>query len=305
MAQGRDNCTVALCGLEETQVGYVPNLGGNAFYLAFFAVLIPPHVYLLIRYRTWGFGAAMVLGLMSEVAAYAGRVMLYSKPFGRDPFLSYIVPSTFAPAFFTAAIYLCLARLVVSYGEHFSRLAPRLYTIIFITCDFIALLLQAIGGAMASTADTEADGDLGVNLMISGLAFQVFSLVLFITLCSEFAWRVYKNKNNLNSKHEHLRSTNKFRAFHITLAIATLTIFIRCVFRVAELSEGFDGALATDQVTFMILEGAMVAIACIALTALHPGVAFQGSWKDSNFKLGGKKKLSDKDGEVSPPVESV
>ncbi|KAL8886374.1 MAG: hypothetical protein Q9192_006498, partial [Flavoplaca navasiana] len=43
--------------------------------------------------------------------------------------------------------------------------------------------------------------------------------------------------------------------------------------------EGFNGHLANDEVTFMILEGAMVAIASIALTLPHPGMVFGRNWK--------------------------
>jgi len=40
--------------------------------------------------------------------------------------------------------------------------------------------------------------------------------------------------------------------------IATITIFIRCVFRVAELRSGFNGHLFNDEVAFMVLEGYVV-----------------------------------------------
>lgn len=60
---------------------------------------------------------------------------------------------------------------------------------------------------------------------------------------------------------------------------------MRSIFRAAELSEGFDGKLANDEVTFMVLEGAMVVIACISLTVFHPGVSFGGKWDQGNFKF--------------------
>ena len=47
----------------------------------------------------------------------------------------------------------------------------------------------------------------------------------------------------------------------------------------AELQGGFNSALANDQVTFMILEGAMVSIASLALTIMHPGPIFRDFWK--------------------------
>ena len=69
------------------------------------------------------------------------------------------------------------------------------------------------------------------------------------------------------------------------LSLATLCILIRSCFRVAELSHGFGSKLANQQVTFMILEGAMIVIASATLTTLHPGVAFQGSWAEADFTL--------------------
>ena len=35
----------------------------------------------------------------------------------------------------------------------------------------------------------------------------------------------------------------------------------------------------------MILEGAMVVLAVLLLTVLHPAVAFQGNWHKANFAL--------------------
>lgn len=40
----------------------------------------------------------------------------------------------------------------------------------------------------------------------------------------------------------------------------------------------------------MILEGAMIVIASVTLTALHPGVAFQGSWAEADFTVWGAHK---------------
>lgn len=65
-----------------------------------------------------------------------------------------------------------------------------------------------------------------------------------------------------------------------------MTVFVRCIYRVAELSGGFQGKLANDdEVTYMILEGAMIVIASIALTVPHPGVAFRGYWVACNFPI--------------------
>jgi hypothetical protein len=67
------------------------------------------------------------------------------------------------------------------------------------------------------------------------------------------------------------------------LSLATICIFVRSVFRVAELSEGFGGKLANQEVTFMILEGAMIVVACLSLTVLHPGIVFEKYWEKIRF----------------------
>jgi hypothetical protein len=73
------------------------------------------------------------------------------------------------------------------------------------------------------------------------------------------------------------------------LGIATITIFIRSVYRVAELSNGFHGKLANQEITFMILEGAMIIIGVTAITIMHPHFAFGGAWGEAAWSLRGKK----------------
>lgn len=65
----------------------------------------------------------------------------------------HLVTLTITHALLSAAIYLCLAMVVLVCGEERSRLRPGTYTILFCSCDFLALLLQAIGGAIASISN--------------------------------------------------------------------------------------------------------------------------------------------------------
>ena len=127
--------------------------------------------------------------------------------------LRYIVTLTIAPAFFAAAIYLCLGRIIVVFGDHVSRFKPRTYTLTFITADVLSLVFQAAGGALASAANDQANLDKGVNVMLAGLGLQVASLTLFIILAGEFAWRVLHTKHNLNPVYADLRASKVFKFF--------------------------------------------------------------------------------------------
>jgi hypothetical protein len=160
-------------------------------------------------------------------------------------------------------------------------------------CDFISLVLQAAGGALAATQHAGDSSRLGVNIMIAGLVFQVLSLSIFIAFSLEFAWRAHKaRESDLNFDFFNIRKRTMFRVLPYAIAVATITIYIRCVFRVAELWDGFGGKLANDQTAFMILEGPMIIIATIALTVCHPGIAFGSaqSWAAANWTFRKSKK---------------
>lgn len=130
-------------------------------------------------------------------------------------------------------------------------------------------------------------------MMLAGLIFQVISLALFAVACSEFAWRVSRSKGQRNQRYVTVTSSKLFKAFLIGLITATVTIFIRSVYRCAELAGGFDSQLFRgDEPLFMVLEGAMISIACLCLTILHPGICFQGAWHQVNFSFREKKNVS-------------
>jgi hypothetical protein len=125
--------------------------------------------------------------------------------------------------------------------------------------------------------------------MIAGLSCQVVSLFIFACACGEFALRCYKNPQSWSTTHAQLYNSKLWRAFLFGLALATLTIFVRSTYRVAELQAGFNGPLANDQPTFMVLEAAMVSIAALCITILHPGWCFKGTFHQANFQVRSKK----------------
>ena len=132
---------------------------------------------------------------------------------------------------------------------------------------------------------------IGKNIMVAGVSWQVASIAFFVALCTEYAWRLRTSASfvELNPACADLRRSLYFRSFLFALGGATLAIFIRSVFRCAELSQGFKGKLANQQVTFMVLEGAMIAIAVILLTVFHPGLVFQNAWNDASWKIRSEK----------------
>jgi hypothetical protein len=144
------------------------------------------------------------------------------------PQTRYLICLTIGPAFLSASIYLCLSRIVHIYSASTSRIRPKYYTYVFISCDLVSLILQGAGGGIAATA---ASGDqsqinLGTNIMIGGLSFQVFSLLLFMILCVDFALRIRKvPEPQRNEEYQALRRTRLFKGFLLGMLIKFWVIF--------------------------------------------------------------------------------
>jgi hypothetical protein len=154
------------------------------------------------------------------------------------------------------------------------------------TSDFISLVLQGAGGGLAATAVDHSASETGRAIMVAGVVFQVVSLLVFMGLWFEFIFHLRRtNENAKDVRFAELRGTKKFTWFQYALGAAVVLIFIRSVYRVAELQQGFVGPIANDQVSFMILEGPMVILAVLAMTVLHPGIAFGGKWSSAVWSV--------------------
>ena len=121
---------------------------------------------------------------------------------------------------------------------------------------------------------------MGNHIMIAGLALQVVTLLIFITLALDFAWRAYTGRTHLgqvvpNQQQTRLRRSWPFNAFLIALFLSTLCIFTRRVFRVIELSQGSYGHLATTQKYFIGLDGAVIVASVLLLNLCHPDLCFK------------------------------
>jgi hypothetical protein len=224
------------------------------------------------------------VGILLCLTLSSCRLLLrFSVPRQRLTWNRYLACLTIAPVFFTASIYLCLSRLIPIYdpATTLSRFAPKTYTYLFITADFFSLVLQAIGGGLSATASSENGQWTGIHVMLAGLSFQVISLVAFSVLCAEFAFRVYRAPPSRSQHWKTGEGRNSLRTFELALAGATVLILVRSIYRCAELAGGFRGKLANEETPFMIFEGVMMILACLALTIWHPGWVMKSRWSRS------------------------
>ncbi|KAI0384507.1 RTA1-domain-containing protein [Hypomontagnella monticulosa] len=277
------DCTPDICPYDKSFYMYRIDLAPNAAFLAMFSLSLLAFVAVFAFTRRGGFFTlAMVLGLISEILGYMGRVMSWQNQWSENGFLIQICCLTLAPAFFAAGVYLCIRRIVFAFGPENSRIPPKFYTRIFIPCDIVSLVLQAVGGAMAASAfHTGKPTDDGDNIMIAGLSFQVFTLLVFMILCTDFTVNTLRRSRALGSAALDqdpalvaIRRSWMFKGFLVALGISTICIFWRSVFRVAELSNGWTGDLMGRQDLFVGFEGVMITVAVWVLNIFHPSLCF-------------------------------
>ncbi|KAI4182605.1 MAG: hypothetical protein L6R41_005878 [Letrouitia leprolyta] len=230
------NCTLSLCPASLSIYQYQPSLPANVVFLVLFGVAMLIHVLMGLKWRTWFFVIFCI---------------------------------TLGPTFYTAGIYITLYKIILYLGPEHARFPPKAYYWIFIPCDILSLVLQSIGGALSSTSSGGSRS--AVNVSITGLSFQVFTLLVFIGLTLEFSFRWRKARRTMADRKPVSRS---FKIFVWFLSLSTLLILIRCIYRIDELSDGYNGPLIHDQGLFIGLEGVMVLIAVYCLMVAHPGPVF-------------------------------
>lgn len=130
LPRGTCHSVNATCPVSKSFYGYTPALGPNVALLVIFSIALVAHGVQGIYYRAWGTLTAMGWGCICEVLGYAGRLMMHPNAFNLNGsanspitrgsvtkslqdcrFLIQICLLTIAPAFYSAAIYICLSRL--------------------------------------------------------------------------------------------------------------------------------------------------------------------------------------------------
>ena len=249
---------------------YTPSFVLCILAIVLFAISCVVHIVQLVHYRAWYF-IPLTLACFLETIGYIFR-SLSSK---NDPYnLIWFVVQYFlivvAPVFISASIYICLNRLIAwaKLSGHKARnwwLGPKLILWGFVTVDIFTTILQVTGAALiGSFESSQHDPAIANNILLAGLAIQSFSFTIFLIVLMLFRITLARDPN--------VQSTASSQNWYIlALSLASLLIYLRTIFRLAETSQGIFGSLSTHEVFFATLEFAPVVLAVWLLAIWHPG----------------------------------
>ncbi|CDR43753.1 CYFA0S12e03950g1_1 [Cyberlindnera fabianii] len=272
-----DTGAESLVSLVNNLYGNTPSFGGNLAMTIIMSILFFIHTGIGLFFQTWWFSISYCLGTASEIAGYIGRLLGSHDTQNSNYFLLQIITLTIAPCFIMAGIYFLLSQVIMVYGTQFSLLKPKRYSQIFIMCDILSLLIQAIGGAMGSNALKHFKSPKnGTHVMVAGLVLQVVSMTIFLVLFLHFLIRVkYFGSSSMSEyKYKHIRDTRLFKMWPLVILIGVIFVYIRCIYRCVELGEGWNGYLITHEIYFMLFDAMMMSLTCLIFIPFHPGFVF-------------------------------
>ncbi|KAG8927882.1 hypothetical protein FRC03_011467 [Tulasnella sp. 419] len=267
----------------DSPYNYIPTTWVCALFIALFSLTAIGHLGQSLYYKIYWLIPTMVACALCETIGWSGRLWSSKNPALRDPFLMQITTTIIAPSFMTAAMFIILGQIISFVGTEYSRLKPRTYSIIFITADVLALTIQAAGGGIASSAedDDPHGAERGAQIMVGGIIVQMAAVTIYALLALEYFIRVYQNRplrprspaadGPTFEKAAMSTVTPKIRLMIIGLAISTVFIYVRSVYRTIELLDGWNGSIISNQLLFNLLDGMPIVVAMFSLNVFHPG----------------------------------
>ncbi|KAJ7605168.1 RTA1-domain-containing protein [Roridomyces roridus] len=275
------------------QYGYVPQEAITILFVALFATSTMLHLGQAVYFKTWWLLPTAVLCGIGEVIGWSARVWSSINPFSDTPFLMQISTIIISPTPLLAANFIIMARIIQILGPSYSRLAPRWFTMVFLPCDIIALVVQGAGGGIASSADDKAGAALGANIMLGGIVFQFVVIIVFSCLAGEFLQRYLQDRPLRQSQSTTQRGvlTRHLKLMLSALAFSCVLLFIRSIYRIIELSGGWDGRIIRTEVYFNVLDGAMIILAIYTMNVVHPGFFLKDTVSRYPNRIGGTSEM--------------
>ncbi|CAD6439833.1 be581865-7688-4b94-9ad9-d4fbc19cf3a3 [Sclerotinia trifoliorum] len=152
-----------------------------------------------------------------------------------------------------ASVYITLQYIVQAFGSEKSRIPARSYTWVFTSFDILSLLLQVIGGGIAASAgDNHSTRDLGTNPMIAGIVWQVFTLIVFAALVLDYIIRTRRSWDRVPEDKRIMAVRRPFKLFCVGVTVPFITIFARCVYRIAEMVGSWANPIMREKLDLLL-----------------------------------------------------
>ncbi|KAF8076467.1 RTA1-like protein [Lyophyllum atratum] len=249
-------------------------IASNALTAVAFALMLL--VAILQSWCVWKYGAkwmlSMVIGAYTFAFGLGTRFALHVHPESQGWYITEYLFVVLSPCAFIAADYVLLGRLASHLASaEYLLVSPRKITIVFVSSDITTFLIQAVGGSLSVSANAPARALAGSRIFLAGLAAQLLSFFVFTFIYLLFLYKVYRHAPHVWAKDQPEAWCRDWRTLACVLITSCVGILIRSGFRVVELSEGFQGRLASSEAFFYGLDTLPLLIATSIYVPFWPG----------------------------------
>ncbi|PPR07047.1 hypothetical protein CVT26_005248 [Gymnopilus dilepis] len=221
---------------------------------------------------------SMTIGAYFFALGLAFRFGLHSHPESKGIYIVEYMFVVLSPCAFIAADYVLLGRL----AKHLNADKHLLVRSRRITITFAA------GGGLTASANQPAKALAGSRvgavifwdytfvltlhqIFLAGLVAQLLSFLCFTGIYIVFLYRVWRYEPEIWARDNNKKWRKSWQALAFALIVSCIGILIRSGYRVAELSEGFDGPLTTSQALFYGVDTLPLFVAIAIYIPFWPG----------------------------------
>ncbi|KAF7292330.1 RTA1-domain-containing protein [Mycena chlorophos] len=239
--------------------------------------------------RKWGakFMLSMVIGCYTFAFGIGTRFGLHTHPESKGIYIIEYLFVVLSPCAFIASEYVLLGRLARYLRcDSLLLVPPRRITIVFISSDITTFLIQAAGGSVSIASNTPSVAINGshvyccfkvffclihAQIFLAGLVLQMASFLTFTSIFLVFMYRVRTREPAIWTMDKDKNWQKDWRTLAGAMSFSFLGILIRSGYRVAELSQGYIGHLATTESFFYGLDTLPLFIAISTYVVFWPG----------------------------------
>lgn len=152
-----------------------------------------------------------------------------------------------------------LSRIILAVnGAKYSSIAPRWLTRIFVFGDIFSFIIQASGAGLrvqAGSGNSNTDPNLGSNIIVGGLIFQIIIFGIFI-----IAAFMFNTKFCRDSSPTGMSTDIPWQQALNMLYVTSLFIMARNIFRAVEYAMGSDGYLLGVEWGVYVFDAALMTL---------------------------------------------
>ncbi|KAI1621340.1 RTM1 protein [Exophiala viscosa] len=261
---------------------YTPSLIAAMVMCSVFAIVTAGHLFFLIRTRA-RFCIPFVVGGIFEAVGYGARAVAHYHTKATMPYAIQSLLILLGPILFAASIYMILGRLIRSTKcEKHSLIPPKWMTKVFVGGDVTCFIIQGAGGGVMSGAKSQKTIDLGEDIILAGLCFQIVVFALFVVVAARF---------HLRARHNPVSAATQvpWQRYLFLLYLVSALVTARNIFRVVEYAWGSDGYLLRHEWTLYICDAMQMALVLIVCL----------TWYSCNFEVAPPAPLNERESKAA------